>query len=418
MRQLVQITGESLRIVFHELRANKLRTILSLSGVTIGIFCIVAVFTVLDSMELSIRKNMASLGSDVLYVSKWPWMDSRGDYKWWDYMRRPVLGTSELAAIESKSQTAEVTALLCSENNLTATHNQNKISGLSGYGVTKGFEKIQNFDLAQGRYLNAQELIGGQFKVVLGHNTYKSLFPHTNGFKGAYVNFLGHKFRVIGVLKKSGSNMTGINYDDGMIFSYSALASIKNLKALNAGITLLIKARKGIPVEELSSESEGILRAVRKLSPGERDNFSINRLSQVAERLDTLFGMINIVGSIIAFFSLLVGGFGIANIMFVTVKERTKIIGLKKAIGARYSEILFEFLLEAIILCLLGGLAGILVVLLLGSLVTYLSDFSIIFSFKNFIIGISISTIVGLISGYIPARAAARLNPVVAIRTT
>lgn len=418
MRQLLQITETSLRIAFQELRSNKLRTILSLSGVTIGIFCIVAVFTVLDSMEQNIRNNVASLGSNVLYIGKWPWMDDNGEYKWWEYWRRPVMTTREMQAVEQKSQTAGIVTLMYRENGLTLAHSGQEISGVSGYAVTQNFEKIQNFDLSEGRYLNANELTGGNFKVVLGHSVYENLFPNQKDFANEHISFLGHKFLVIGVLKKSGSNMAGFDFDNGIIYPYFAEANIKNVTGLNAQSSLMVKGKDGIPTDELSSEVEGILRAVRKVAPGEPNNFAINRLSQVTERLDMVFAMINLVGSIIAFFSLLVGGFGIANIMFVTVKERTKIIGLKKAIGARSSSILSEFLIEAIILCLLGGLAGILIVFALGFILSHAFDFPVILSFKNFLIGIGISSFVGLISGFIPARAAARLHPVAAIRST
>jgi len=418
MRQLLPIAEESLRVAFQELRSNKLRTLLSLSGVTIGIFCIVAVFTVLDSMEQNIRKNVAALGDNILYISKMPWMDENGVYKWWDYLRRPAITPDELKAIENHSQTAAVSALLYRENDITAKQDKYETSGISGYAVTNNFEKMQTFDLAKGRYLNNAELVGGQLKAVLGHDVYTSLFPGNQNIDGRFISFLGHKFKVVGVLKKSGSSMSGIDFDNGIIYPYFAEAAIKNIRSANASTTLMIKGRQGIPTDELSSEVEGILRAARKVSPGEPNNFSINRLSQITARLDTVFVMVNLVGSIIAFFSLLVGGFGIANIMFVTVKERTKIIGLKKAIGARSATILSEFLIEAVILCILGGLAGIFLVMILGFIVTKTADFEISLSLGNFILGIGISTFVGLVSGYIPARSAARLDPVVAIRST
>jgi len=418
MFQLFQITGTSLKIAFQELRSNKLRTILSLSGVTIGIFCIVAVFTVVDSLEQNIRNTVSTLGDDILYISKWPWMDDNGEYKWWEYWRRPVMTTNELQAVEQKSQTAQFATLLYQENGLTAHRDEYEVSGIAGYAVTKNFEKMQPFDLSKGRYFNQSELAGGNDKVVLGHAVYEHLFPDNQPFKDHFVTFLGHKFLVIGVLKKSGRNLTGFDFDNGMIYPYFAAAALKNVNSLNAATNLMIKARAGIPPSELSSEIEGILRAVRKVPPGEPDNFSINRLSQVTQRLDTLFGMISFVGGIIAFFSLLVGGFGIANIMFVTVKERTKIIGLKKAVGAPHSSILSEFLIEAVMLCLIGGMIGIAIVFISGVILTYAADFPMVLSLKNLFIGIGISTIVGLISGFIPARSAARLNPVVAIRST
>jgi len=418
MRQLLRIAETSFRVAFQELKVNKLRTFLSLLGVTIGIFCIVAVFTVLDSMEKNIRSNVASLGDDVLYINKWPWMDEGGEYKWWEYWRRPVMTTTELKAVRRKSQTARYATLCLSQQDITAKREQFEVSGITGYAVTEYFEKMQNFEIGAGRYFNGTELAGGHFTVVLGHDVYEELFPGNTDFSGKSVSFLGHKFLVAGVLKKTGDNLAGFNFDRGLIFPFYTAASIMNVADLNANTLLMVKAKKGIPADELSSETEGILRAVRRVAPGEKNNFSINRLSQVTERLNKVFVMIDLVGSVIAFFSLLVGGFGIANIMFVTVKERTRIIGLKKAIGARPSAILTEFLIEAVILCIIGGLIGILLVVLLGFVLTHFMHFPVTLSLKNFLVGISISTLVGLIAGYIPARAAARLDPVVAIRST
>ena len=418
MRQLIRIAATSFKMALQELRVNKLRTFLSLLGVTIGIFCIVAVSTVLDSLEKNIRTNVASLGNDVIYISKWPWTDEGGEYKWWEYWRRPVLKYRDLKAVEQQGQTVRYATLCYSEGNITAKQNQYELGGITGYAITDHFEKMQNFELAEGRYFNPAELTGGNNIVVLGHEVTQELFPGIQNPIGKSVTFLGKKFNVIGVLKKAGDNMAGFNFDRGLIFPYFAAAAVKDVTDLDAEITMMVKAKSGMSSDELSYETEGILRANRKIQPGAKNDFSINKLSQVTAQLDTLFSMIDIVGLIIAGFSLLVGSFGIANIMFVSVKERTKIIGLKKAIGAKPSAILTEFLIEAIALCLIGGLIGITIVLLLSLLLTYGMDFPVTLSPGNFMRGIIISTVVGVLSGYIPARSASRLDPVVAIRST
>lgn len=405
-------------MALQELRVNKLRTFLSLLGITIGIFCIVAISTVLDSLEQNIRTNVASLGNDVIYIGKWPWTDEGGEYKWWEYWRRPVLKYRDLKAVEQQGQTVRYATLCYSENNITAKQNQYELGGITGYAVTDHFEKMQNFELAQGRYFNSAELIGGNNMVVLGHEVAQELFPGIQNPTGRSVTFLGRKFNVIGILKKAGDNMAGFNFDRGLIFPYFAAAAVKDVTDLDADITMMVKAKAGMTSDEISYETEGILRATRKIQPGAKNDFSINKLSQVTEQLDALFATIDLVGYFIAFFSLLVGGFGIANIMFVSVKERTKIIGLKKAIGAKRSAILTEFLIEAIALCLIGGLIGIVIVLLLSLLLTYGIKFPVTLSFENFMWGIFISTVVGVLAGYIPARAASKLDPVVAIRST
>jgi putative ABC transport system permease protein len=210
--------------------------------------------------------------------------------------------------------------------------------------------------------------------------------------------------------------MAGFNFDRGLIFSYFSASSIKDVTSLEADNTLMVKAKDGLG-DDMGYETEGILRARHRIQPGAKNDFSVNKLSQITEQLDSMFAMIDLVGIVIAFFSLLVGGFGIANIMFVSVKERTKIIGLKKAIGAKKVAILTEFLVESITLCLIGGLIGIAIVVMLSLFLTYVMNFAVSLSLKNFITGISISTFVGVLAGYIPARSAARMDPVVAIRS-
>lgn len=416
MRQLLQISVTSFKMAFIELKANKLRTFLSLLGITIGIFCIVAVSAVLDSLEKSIRTNVASLGSDVIYLSKWPWTDEGGEYKWWQYMNRPVLKVKDLKALESKAQTLRYATLLFDRNDVTAKQSQYSVEGITCYAVTPNFEKMQNFEIGMGRYFQPQELNGGNNMVVLGYDVKRELFPAGNPI-GKTVSFMGRNFTVIGAMKKCGDNIAGFNFDRGLIISYFAAAAIENVNSQNAGITLMAKAKQGFSSDDLSTEAEGILRAEHKIEPGTKNDFSINKLSQITEQLNQVFGTIKVVGWFIAGFSLLVGGFGIANIMFVTVKERTKIIGLKKAIGAKKAAILIEFLVEAISLCLIGGTIGILLVFLLGLLFTYGMDFKVSLSLGNISWGIVISTAIGTISGFIPAYIASRMNPVVAIRS-
>jgi putative ABC transport system permease protein len=416
MRQLIQIAFTSFKMAFQELKVNKLRTFLSLLGVTIGIFCIVAVSTVLDSLEKNIRTNVATLGNDVIYISKWPWTDEGGEYKWWEYWRRPVPKVSDLKAIERQAQTVRYATLCYSENDITAKQNKNELTGITGYAVTTNFEKMQNFEIASGRYFSPSEINGGNNLVVLGYDVARELFPGINNIVGMPVTFIGRKYNVIGVLKKNGDNMAGFNFDRGLIFSYFSASSIKDVTSLNADNTLMAKAKEGLG-DDIGYETEGILRAQHRIQPGAKNDFSINKLSQITEQLDTMFAMIDLVGIVIAFFSLLVGGFGIANIMFVSVKERTKIIGLKKAIGAKKVAILTEFLVESITLCLIGGLIGIAIVVMLSLFLTYVMNFTVTLSVRNFLTGISISTFVGVLAGYIPARSAARMDPVVAIRS-
>lgn len=412
-----QIITTSVTQALQELRVNKLRTFLSLLGITIGIFCIIAVLTVLDSMKNNIRTEMASLGSDVLYVNRWPWMDEGGEYKWWEYWRRPSMTSTEVKAVEDQVPDASFATLCFPLTNLTIKHADLDISGITGYGVMNDFDKIQNIEIANGRYLSASELDGGSNDVVLGAEVYNSLFPTGVNALGTGVTFFGKKFNVIGVMKKVGKNMAGFDFDNAIIFPYYSVGSYVDTRSFNYDPLMIIKARNGVNVDELKYEVEGVLRRVRKVRPGQANDFAINQLSQVSERIDAVFVTIDVIAIVIGGFSLIVGAFGIANIMFVTVKERTKIIGLKKAVGARSKSILMEFLIEAITLCIMGGLIGIVIVLLLSLALTYGADFTVTLSLKNFLLGIGISAAVGVLAGFIPARAASRLNPVVAIRS-
>lgn len=417
MNNILQIIGTSTVQAFLELRANKLRTFLSLLGITIGIFCIIAVLTVLDSLKNNIQKDMATLGSDVLYIGRWPWMDEGGEYKWWEYWRRPGMTPQEVRAIETQVPDVATATICLTTRRMTLKYNDVELSSIQGYAVLNDFDKIQNIEIANGRYLSASELGGGTNTVVLGDEVYHGLFPGNTSPRGKSVSFHGRKFIVVGVMKKVGQNMAGFDFDNAVIYPYYAAASLLDVRSLNYDPLLAVKAAKGKNLEEVKYEVEGVLRRMRKVRPGQADDFAINQLSQVSERLNLVFGTIDIVAWFVGGLSLLVGAFGIANIMFVTVKERTKVIGLKKAIGARKSSILVEFLLEAIVLCIFGGLIGIIAVLLLSLLLTYALDFEVTLSVVNFLIGIFVSILVGVLAGIIPARSASRLDPVVAIRS-
>lgn len=416
--RILKIISTGFVQAFQELKANKLRSALSLTGITIGIFCIIAVFTVLDSLKQNIKEEVSTLGSDVIYVGRWPWMDEGGEYKWWEYWRRPSMTMTELKAVQNNVQEAGIVTLQLSLNGKTVRYNDNEVSGFAACAVTEGFEQLQNIEVSEGRYLSAAEVEGGVPALVIGNELYESLFKGNVSPVGKVVSFLGKNYQVIGKLKKTGQNAAGFNFDNSIIVPYASITSSIDVTSLNYDPTLMIKAKPGAALSEMQYEVEGALRAVRKVRPGEANNFAVNQLSQITERMDTMFGMINAVGGVIGGISLIVGAFGIANIMFVTVKERTKYIGLKKAIGARSLYILLEFLIEAISLCIVGGLLGIILVWLIAALVSSgNSDMHFTLSLKNIVIGMLTSAVVGVIAGFIPAYKASRLDPVVAIRS-
>lgn len=366
---------------------------------------------------------MKTLGSNVLYIGKYPWIpEDGGEYQWWKYKVRPICNYDEVKLIDEQSIHSSFATICFADEASKISYNGNEIKGVGLFAVTNNFNKIQPIDIEDGRYFSLAEMQNGQSNaIVIGSEVATQLFGENISPLGKTISLLSKKFFVIGVMKKQGNTMTGFNFDNGVVVSYLYLSSFRNIdRSMGNWSTdpmLMVKARNGVKLEDLKYELRSILRAHRKIKPNEGDTFSFNQLETIQSSLDQIFSAFNKAGWAIGFFSLLVGCFGIANIMFVSVKERTHHIGIKKAIGARSGSILLEFLVEAVLLCLLGGLLGIVFVMILSKFLTHSFDFPIFMSLNNFIMGISISVIVGLLSGYLPAWRASRMDPVVAMRS-
>jgi putative ABC transport system permease protein len=408
---------------FDALRGNKLRTFLSLLGITIGIFCIVSITTVFDSLERNISDSMKSLGSNVLYIGKYPWVpEGDGEYPWWKYKARPICTYDEVKLIDEQASLAAFTTICYNDEAEKVQYAEQEISGASVFAVSNNFNKLQPIEIQDGRYFSLSEMQNAQSNaVVIGSDIAKELFGENINPLGKMIQLFSRKFYVIGVMKEQGQTMTGFNFDNGLIISYLYLASFRNIDRSYGNWTtdpmLMVKARSGVNLRDMKYEIKSILRAKRKLSPKEEDNFSFNQLDVIQKSISEIFSIFNTAGWAIGFFSLLVGCFGIANIMFVSVKERTNQIGIKKAIGAHANSILMEFLIEAVLLCILGGLIGILFVMILAKILTKQVDFPVYLTMSNFAMGIGVSVVVGLLAGFIPARRASKLDPVVAIRS-
>jgi putative ABC transport system permease protein len=415
MLSTLKILLNSLKMALQELRVNKLRTFLSLLGITIGIFCIIAVLTVTDSMESSIRNDMKSLGTNVVYLQKWPW---DGDGEWWKYVNRPEPEYSEMKAIREKVATADAVTYLFSSGGRKIEFGADYMENVELLATTMDLDKMQTVDLAAGRYFSPTELMNGSNAVVLGANIWEGLFFLPETAVGKVVRFSGRNCKVVGCLKRKGESMMGgVFGDNTVIMPYLFARTIIDERRF-ADPFYMIRARPDIPVGQLKDDLTGAMRAIHRLKPTQDNDFALNEITTLQGELESIFTVLNSAGWLIAGFALIVGGFGIANIMFVTVKERTNIIGLKKAIGARPGIILLEFLLEAILLCLIGGGLGLLLVwggtLLAGN---FFDSFQIGLGTGNIILGLSISAIVGILAGFIPAFTASRLDPVVAIRS-
>jgi putative ABC transport system permease protein len=410
----VRIVRESVAFAIHSLVSNKLRTILSLLGITIGIFAIVSVFTVVDSLGRTIKKNISELGDNVVYIQKWPIMFGPG-FQWWKYLQRPEPELKEMAEVMSRSKTIESAAFTI-QGQRTISYKNNSIPDIWIISVSDEYERIRSFDVEEGRFISLSEFRSGTNVAVIGRKIADDLFPGENPI-GKSLEVSSAKLTVVGIFKKEGEGINAGSHDEIAVVPLNYARTLLNIRSSNVRPTLMVRSKPGIPIDEMVDELTGIMRSIRKLKPMQEDNFALNTMSMISNAFDQLLVTLNIAGFIIGGFAILVGGFGIANIMFVSVRERTRIIGIQKAIGARNVFILFEFLFEAVSLSLMGGIVG-LILIFLGTLVANsMMEFQIVLGLNNIIIGLSISAVIGIIAGFAPAWRASRLNPVVAIAT-
>lgn len=402
---------EALHFAWQAIVNNRLRTFLSLLGVTIGIVAIISVFTIVDALEKSVRDSVESLGENVVYIQKWPWGGS-GEYQWWKYFKRPKVTFKEFKQIKERCLKSNSVAFLF-EGLRTVKNGNNVLEDVEISGITYEFPQILSFNMEKGRFFTQSEMNSVKNFVLIGHNVAEALFDFNP--VGETIKISGINAKVIGLIEKQGESITGDSQDNAILCSYWFAKRFINERRSNP--IIMVSALEGVSNEELKNEIRGIMRTIRRVRPMEDDNFSMNEVSLIKQGLDELFSVIGMAGWIIGGFSILVGGFGIANIMFVSVKERTKIIGIQKALGAKNIFILLQFLFESIFLCILGGVFGLAIVWALASIAGKILDFNLILTTQNIILGLSVSAIIGVISGIIPAFSASRLDPVEAIRS-
>lgn len=414
MKLLFLLFAESIRFAFHALVVNKLRTILSLLGVTIGIFAIISVFTIVDSLERSIRTSVQALGDNVIYVQKWPWAGG-SDFPWWKYFKRPLPEYEEADKIRARSNYAEAVCFGASVGT-NVQYRSNVVEEAGVFGVEYSYKDVWNFDIVNGRYFTESEMKSGVNYGIVGWEIAKNLFPSEDPI-GKEIKVQGRKVVVIGVFDKEGTTLIGNSRDELVVVPYLFLERIANVRSENSGPLIMVKAKPDISADQLNEELRGIMRSIRRLAPRVEDDFALNQISLLSQGLQMTFGVLNIAGWIIGGFSILVGGFGIANIMFVSVKERTNQIGIQKALGAKNFFIMLQFLFESVALCVLGGVLGLILVFGLSYIVTQALDFDIMLSMGNIVLGLVISIAIGLISGFVPANTAALMDPVEAIRS-
>ncbi|KUG09956.1 ABC transporter permease [Solirubrum puertoriconensis] len=416
----LRLLFESLRFAWQALRSNLLRTVLSLLGVTVGIFAIISVFTVVDSLEANIRQSMNFVGDKVIYVQKWPWAFG-GDYPWWKYFNRPNPSVREFRELQRRltAENNRGVAVFAARGGNTLKAGTNSVEGIALQGVTYDYRQVSSVPIQEGRYFTPQEMDAARNVAVVGYDIAHNLYPNGSAL-GREFRTQGQKFTIVGVMEKEGKKLLDTpSNDTNCLLPLGAFTKMFALSTGSLGgaqATIGIKGTDTDPgLLNLEAEVRGAMRNIRGLKPREEDDFALNRPEMLADAITKLFGVIGVAGAVIGSFAILVGGFGIANIMFVSVKERTNIIGIQKSLGANNFFILSQFLFEAVFLCLVGGAAG----LFLVWLVTLVPQdaLKVSMSANRIMLGLSLSVLIGVISGIVPAVIASMMDPVIAIRS-
>jgi putative ABC transport system permease protein len=408
----LRLLKESFRFAVNSLIVNRLRTVLSLLGITIGIFVIVAVFSVISSLKGSIEESISTIGDDLVYVQKWPWIMG-GKYPWWKFINRPVPKRKEYKYLLKNLKGADAVAFT-GNFNATVKYKSASINNTTVMVGTYNFNKVRDAEVLQGRYFGEGEYRQGNYIAIVGDAIAKQLSPSkTIIVKRIHIGT--RRYTVIGVLKPYGSGLFGNSLDNMVLIGLNTASKFMNLDNEQYNPAIVVKPSPKADLEYVKAEIRLLMRKIRQLKPSADDNFAINQSSMISQGVEQIFSMVNMGGLFIGIFSILVGGFGIANIMFVSVKERTKIIGIQKALGAKNAFIMFQFLSESVILSLLGGIIGLLLVYGGFSVANQFISMHLFIGFGNVLKGLLISAVIGLLSGYFPARSAAGLNPVEAI---
>lgn len=410
-----RVLKESFNFAINALKNNKLRTFLSLLGVTIGIFSIIGVLAAVDSLEREVKGSLSSLDSSTIIVARFSFGPT--EIPLWKREQFPDVSYEEYQSLKANLSDVEAVSYSLYVGSQPLKYRGKQVTNVQIYPVTYEHYEIEALQIQEGRFFNASESNSGSNVMVIGADLVENLFGSSDPI-GKEIRLYGQDFNVIGTLEKQGSNFFGQSNDNAAIIPANVARRIYGDNNRAVFPQIIIKPNDGVDDAEFTATLEHQLRMQRGIKPGAVNTFFINKLSGFNDFIDNITGQMNFMGLIISGFSLLVGGFGIANIMFVSVKERTNLIGIQKSLGAKNKFILFQFLFEAVILAVFGGLAGLFLVWIVSMIASgFTGDFQFVLSLWNMFIGFIVSAGIGLISGIIPAISASKLDPVEAIRT-
>jgi putative ABC transport system permease protein len=401
--------GEVLAIAIRAIRANKLRSILTTLGIIIGIVAVTTMSTAIIGLREAFLTSISSLGSDVLYVSKMPWM-AMGD--WSSYRNRKDIRLEHYEKLKTMIKNYEAIAPTISTFGMNVKRGSKSVTSSVVYGSTEDFQRTSQIELEYGRFMNEMEVNAGRKICMIGQDIVNELFPVENPINQE-IKINNIPFKIIGVMTKQGSGFLGSFSMDGMIIMPLKTFEVVAGEA-RARLRIDIKVGDVDKLEDAKEEVIAAMRVIRKVPPGKEDDFAVNQQEAFKQMYDQTVGVIAYAGIVITALSLFVGAIGIMNIMFVSVTERTKEIGIRKAIGAKTWSILLQFLVEAALLCVLGGIIGLIISFPLSLIVNQFLPTSLPWTVAA--MAIFISAIVGIISGFLPAWKASRLNPVDSLR--
>lgn len=414
MKVYFRLLKESFNFAMSALSNNKLRTFLSLLGVTIGIFSIIAVLTAVDSLDRKIKKDLSTLDKNTIYLFKGTFGPS--EVPQWKRDQFPQMKYDEYVYLKNAVNNTQAMGFQIFTKRESIKYDSKTVSDVNIVPVSQEFIDIQGLEFSKGRFYNESEANSGSNVIVLGDEIATSLFGNLEPI-GKNIRLYGQRFTVIGILKKKGAGLFGDSDDTSAFIPVNFVRRLYGDNNTMLTNVIIIKPQKGVDMEAYKGELTQKLRNFRGMKAGEIDNFFINVFSGFTDLLDGIISKMNLMGWVIAGFSLLVGGFGIANIMFVSVKERTNLIGIQKSLGAKNKFILFQFLFEAVILCVIGGTIGLIFVWIISIVMTNVLQFEFILGYKNVFLGTGLAALIGLISGILPAISASKLDPVEAIRS-